>query len=224
MAETRVFNCVAFNSRSVVKKLLDLYFEVIVEGNSPDLIAICETWLSGDIPDSFFSLCKGYSVFRQDRLIGKGGGVALLVKTSVVCHSVSVPSDEFFESVCVLVKSGITNFLFCSVYRPPAKNNACLSSFTKLLNFLESYNLPIVIVGDLNLPNASWSSMTSSDSFTAELLRDLLSHGFTQYVNEPTREQNLLDVVLCSERGLVQDTRVKAPVGNSDHCSVNFKQ
>ena len=43
-----------------------------------------------------------------------------------------------------------------------------------------------------------------------------------QFVREPTRLNNLLDVVLVNEPIIMHTVEVDQPFSSSDHCSVNF--
>ena len=40
---------------------------------------------------------------------------------------------------------------------------------------------------------------------------------FEQLVTEPTREQAILDLVMCNEADLIRELKVKEPLGSSDH-------
>ena len=42
-------------------------------------------------------------------------------------------------------------------------------------------------------------------------------------MDQATRGENLLDLVLSTERNLVEDLRVKSPIGRSDHVTVQFE-
>ena len=44
----------------------------------------------------------------------------------------------------------------------------------------------------------------------------------TQMVTKPTRGNKILDLVLSSDPGLVEDVDVRCPVANSDHSVVEF--
>lgn len=44
-----------------------------------DIIIISETWLKKSVSDEFISI-EGFKVYRTDR-VGKGGGVAIYVKS-----------------------------------------------------------------------------------------------------------------------------------------------
>ena len=45
---------------------------------------------------------------------------------------------------------------------------------------------------------------------------------FTQHVLEPTRRENVLDIVLSSQKELVDNVKIHKPLGNSDHNQIHF--
>ena len=62
-------------------------------------------------------------------------------------------------------------------------------------------------------------------------LRDKIQHhisnfmqaeGFIQYVNQPTRDDRILDALLCNDSLMISDCSVGPPVGRSDHNTVCF--
>ena len=44
----------------------------------------------------------------------------------------------------------------------------------------------------------------------------------TQHVLEPTRGENVLDIVLSSKKELVDNVKIHEPFGNSDHNQIHF--
>ena len=44
----------------------------------------------------------------------------------------------------------------------------------------------------------------------------------TQHVLEPTRGENVLDIVLSSQKELVDNVKIHEPLGNSDHNQIQF--
>ena len=44
----------------------------------------------------------------------------------------------------------------------------------------------------------------------------------TQHVLEPTRGENVLDIVLSSQKELVDNLKIHEPLGNSDHTQIHF--
>ena len=45
---------------------------------------------------------------------------------------------------------------------------------------------------------------------------------FTQHVLEPTRATRVLDIVLSSQKELVDNVKIKEPLGSSDHNQMHF--
>lgn len=80
------------------------------------------------------------------------------------------------------------------------------------------------VMGDLNLPSFDWQQFVYPDSVLYNAFADLVcSHGLTQIVNEPTRGENILDVVLCSDILCFDDVEILPPIAMSDHCAVCFE-
>ncbi len=73
---TSTVNGILFNARSLLNKLVEL--QGILSGASTgflyDILAITETWLGNEIPDSLVcSSCADYLIFRKDRRCRVGG-------------------------------------------------------------------------------------------------------------------------------------------------------
>ena len=69
--------CVYLNARRIVNKMGEL--RLMVEDVEPDIIGITETWTRPVMGNAEFSL-KGYQVFRKEREVRIGGGVALYIR------------------------------------------------------------------------------------------------------------------------------------------------
>ena len=80
----------------------------------------------------------------------------------------------------------------------------------------------LILLSDFNLPEIDWLNnrvLRQSDIYT--LTMDVVKDNFlTQLVNEPTRESNILDLVLTTSPDLVNDLVVGEPF--SDHNSISF--
>ena len=77
-------------------------------------------------------------------------------------------------------------------------------------------------MGDFNL-HISWSHQVGQGSLEEEIIECIRDSFLEQYVMEPTREQAILDLVLCNETGIINDLAVRDPLGRSDHSMVEFK-
>ena len=77
------------------------------------------------------------------------------------------------------------------------------------------------IGGDFNCPGINWDRFKAPAYNVQDLfLQFTLSSGFSQLVNEPTRQDNILDLVLCNEPLLISSVDIQSPIGKSDHASV----
>ena len=94
--EKRGLRCLGFNARSVVSKMLDLFY--IVDVLRPDIVGITETWADDTVSDVELGIA-GFDLYREDRGNGRRGrGVALYVKSSLQSIGFSLKT-EFPEHV-----------------------------------------------------------------------------------------------------------------------------
>jgi len=62
-----------------------------------------------------------------------------------------------------------------------------------------------------------------NDGIQDVLLNFCVTSSYMQCVTEPTRGQNILDLILINEPILLCDVFVEPPLGSSDHCQIGFK-
>ncbi len=77
-------------------------------------------------------------------------------------------------------------------------------------------------MGDFNLPVERWGETLRSHS-GYELYNNILESELHQRVNSPTRDNNILDLVLCTCEDLVTDLKVGLEFSTSDHRLITFK-
>ena len=77
-------------------------------------------------------------------------------------------------------------------------------------------------MGDFNYSDIDWEEMESGPNGKdfLELVEDCF---LFQQVELPTRGNNILDLLLSSERNMVEEMEVKCPVSTSDHNVLIFK-
>ena len=79
-------------------------------------------------------------------------------------------------------------------------------------------------MGDFNLPDINWVSQSAPVTNCQDKFLDCFnSNGLTQYVLEPTRGNNILDLVFSNESNLIQNIHIGDAIANSDHNSVSFE-
>ena len=95
------------------------------------------------------------------------------------------------------------------------------SSLFKLGDRLNTNN--VIVAGDFNAPDLKWNDLESTNcSFNSEQLLEIIDeHGLTQLVKEPTRDDNILDLVLTNNVNIINNVRVNP--GISDHDMVLFE-
>ena len=134
---------------------------------------------------------------------------------------------------------------FILVYRPPSSSSKKellikkTNAFVELMSLLVNPHVTIFIMGDLNLPKINWSASSSDKLLMMEftmlaIFNFLCSHGFTQFVTEPTRfkhelatetdvlEGNILDIILSTDHLSINIDQMLPPISTSDHCQIDF--
>lgn len=119
------------NVRSLRRKMEELRInaKVCYEYREAGIVALTETWLNQDIPDSLFEL-DGFSLVRSDRteLAGKcRGGIAVYIWNDW-CTQFTVRErvcNPDLELLCLSLRPlylprKFGNIIFCVVYIPPA--------------------------------------------------------------------------------------------------------
>ena len=105
-------------------------------------------------------------------------------------------------------------------YRPPNSNLTVLEDLQNSLSNITTTD--IVLLGDFNLSEIDWANNRSlRNSEHHILLSDIIQDNFMhQLVNEPTRDQNILDLVLTTNVDLINNVVVGEHF--SDHNSITF--
>ncbi len=227
-----VIECLVFNARSLksIEKRTELANLLSLEKYY--VIAVTETWLNETITDSMLLSCPGsfvrfpYSVFRCDRGGRDGGGACVFVHNSVIATSVPLP-DEFsdLEVIAVDLKSqNQSDLRFVSVYRPPNQTPEHARMLASCLSHLCNIVTPVSVVGDFNIPSVNWKSLScNQDGISDTLLDCFLMNNMYQYVMEPTRGRNILDLVLSNTVDSVLNIEVLGETFlNSDHHLIRF--
>ena len=178
-------------------------------------IIITESWLKPFISDAQITI-PDYEIVRQDRIKRLRGGVILYVHKSLPISDICKYDDDTCEAVICTIKT--INTKIAAVYRPPDTSD---NSFENLLSFLDkgitnlchpNRHMDIIMAGDFNFPDINWltSHIHIGNKLTTnsedQLLRFMEKHFLSQYVNQPTRERNILDLLLTNNDNLVLHT------------------
>lgn len=208
-----------FNARSIVNKLNELKLFLIEE--NVDIVGISETWLTSNILDSELQV-SGFTLFRRDRqneTKRKGGGVALYVKCDLNPTVLEIDSDSFQESLWCKINLNEQSTTIGVIYRAPDSSDQNDDYLYKLVDFVSSGR--VIFMGDFNFPSLDWGSSERIDvshPFVEAMGRNFLY----QHVEQPTRGDNYLDLVISSNN-TVEELTVEEPFETSDHQIIKFE-
>ena len=214
-----------FNARSILNKLGD--FKLLIDSNDPDIVVLTETWLNSSIPSSLLASCQTYDIFRKDRCT-QGGGVCVLVKkhSRLTIQQVSVaPEYHDLQINAVDLSDSVSTlpFRLVVVYRSPSCVSTSNALLFSALDSLATGCVRLCVLGDFNLPDFDWDMFAYPHNFLYCSAADFVcNHGLTQLVNDPTRGDAVLDLILCSDVLCCDDVCTLPPLGSSDHCVVSF--
>ena len=213
MDSLKVFS---FNARSIRNKFLE--FRALVASEKPKVVAITESWIktSGRDFEGEFAI-PGYNCFHRDREGREGGGVMLYVCDSIRTTDCNITTDH--ELLAVNLAIGSISYRLVVVYRPPGQLVEKDRELYTLLSTLVDNRVSLV-VGDFNC-HIDWEERDPTAEGTP-LLEFVDDNYLTQWVKEPTRGDNILDLVLTSEDDIVKSLVVREEVGSSDHRLITF--
>ena len=189
------------------------------------IITLTESHVRDDILDAEIAI-KGYDLFKRNRQAGiRQGGVVTYIRSDFADSAKEVASGSIgkIEYLCIYIES--INVLLVTVYRPPENNcrhfREVINEINNCINSLDLYP-SIIFTGDLNLPNLTFvngeaTNSPSEESTQGALIRFATDNFLTQLVEEPTRLNNILDLLYTSNQDLFSDIEVQENNLLSDH-------
>jgi hypothetical protein len=137
-----------------------------------------------------------------------------------------VRRDEFYdykfpESAWCQITCGGESTVVGVCYRPPDSLKESDEAFYDLLNKVCDKEQNIVVLGDFNFQNLNWENKETLDE-SHPFIECIGNNFLTQVVEKPTRGENFLDLILCSDTSLVDNLRVGEPFQTSHHQIIRF--
>lgn len=189
-------------------------FEALVMQTSPDIIGITESWTHKDILDSEIAL-DGYNLFRRDRTETRGGGVLLYVRSDITAVvNDNITNELNSESIWCSITTRERQLIIGNCYNSPSASMEEQQNLHAAIR--EASKHQALIMGDFNHGSINWETL-HSDRDDAPFL-DLIGDCFmTQHVDKPTRGEAILDLVITTEPGMVENLTIEEHFGSSDH-------
>ena len=140
-----------------------------------------------------------------------------LISTSVIS------SPDHIEAITIKLSTCKQIILSC-IFIPPNSTTSQIHDVTHYLADLLTSFTPseIIIVGDFNLPDINWESLSAASPTFCDFVFD---SNLVQLVHEPTHiKGNLLDLVLSSSEEIISNLKVSSQkcIVNSDHFAITF--
>ena len=210
-------NIVLINARSAVNKMT--YIQSLLLISQPTALMITEAWCTSEINDDFFH-CEGYSFFRKNRSVGRGGGCIIYVKSDCRAVHYDDPKLNICDTlwVALYINKQQTLLLGC-IYRPPNHDSELPSEITAAFHYTSKLNFTYkVIGGDFNMPEVSWEPISAPPRYS-KFLDAVELCGWTQSILRPTRNHNILDLVFLKDIAL-STIDISQPFPGSDHNTI----
>ena len=188
------FNCFSLNTQSFQSKFVDFknfLSNLSAKNLNFDAISLQETWLK----DFSRHQIPGYTIFFSSRSTDSHGGSAIFIKNNIISTQIfneNLFLDNIIESTAVKINSNGFKCILLSIYRPNShvslttteQINIFFTKFVNILEFLESFDLPVLINGDMNI---NLFNLNDSNSHASTLMDTITSYGFVQIINRATR-------------------------------------
>uniref|UniRef100_A0A670I7A7 Reverse transcriptase domain-containing protein n=1 Tax=Podarcis muralis TaxID=64176 RepID=A0A670I7A7_PODMU len=180
------------NARSMIHKTTAIH-DLIMDGGL-DLACVTETWLDeADGPVLAAACPPGFSYAQQPRSCGRGGGVAVIFRKSLVCTRRPIGKTQFSE--CMFWKlgnRGSTGFLL--VYRPPRCTKDSLPELLQVVADVLLETPSLVVLGDFNI-----HADTTLQGAARDFVESMASMGLSLNKSGPTHSHgHALDLVFTS--------------------------
>ena len=221
----RPFRITNLNLQSINNKKAEIL--LMLERDNPDIVVGTETWLKPDVSNAEI-FPSSYTIYRKDRADGYGG-VILAVKTDYVSEMITLPTDKSdTELETVFAKITLENdskVVVGAVYRPTNNDFTYTEKLTTYIHRLLRKHPKAVhwILGDFNLPDVDWQTRTVEGhqylkTINESFLDLCFNNQLDQIVTEPTRGENILDLVFTNRPSLINKCKIRPVL--SDHDAV----
>ena len=157
---------------------------------------------------------QNYTIFRKDRKIGtRKGGVITYIRNDLVEEAVELASYSRNNCEHQIIHLARRNLIIVNLYRPPATNlEHFRNQITAINEEIDKIGSPlptIIAMGDFNFPTINWARNELTRLRSAAPLMDLMEkYALENYIDAPTRDNNILDLFLTNDAEMVKHVEV----------------
>ena len=224
------FKCCHLNARSLLSdsQKMDEIRTILCGGKNDDAIAISETWLKTHtlIDDDDLTIDGYHQIFRKDRPGNeRGGGVAIFIKDHIPVERLYHCEFQGLELIWLKLKINHKTLVIGCCYRKP---NALITEVEQFVdNLSDSLDMilqlnphSLLLLADMNDKCRVWSDPHINSELGDRLVSLLLSNNLYQLIQEPTRENSILDLLITDSPGYILNSYVNPPLATLDHCLI----
>ena len=121
----------------------------------------------------------------------------------------------------------LPDLFFGVCYRPPGQNELdkssfidCVESHLEIITNLCGNSKQLILTGDFNDRTTSWHSTHDNSELGLDLYNLINALSLHQLINEPTRNENLLDLLITNNPHHILNSGVLDPIHDLDHCPI----
>lgn len=230
------------NARSLKNK--DKFLTLYLQENKDTIFCFTETWLDPSFESSLLVGDTNFIVVRCDRLKSKTkpkkttkkvtrktskattnhGGVCIFIPKHYPFTVRQTPPIPGIESVTVDIFFGPSSFSVTLSYVPPKLDIGKVRTYCEVVaNIINNSVTPQhLLLGDFNVPDVCWDTVTATTLRSKTFIDFLKAYSLTNTIRTPTRQDNILDLVISHTPEKISNVSVEAPLTTSDHNIVNF--
>lgn len=223
---TSELNIVTWNARGIKKKSNELFQFLLSYNIHVRVCLVSETWLNSNISLNH----KEFYIYRNDRLLRRGGGVALIIRKHITHIQLPIVNTFLVENVGVKIKTDSGDINIYSCYFPGGRvgsdgtRKKMFASDIHKLSRSEKY----VLGGDFNSRHQSWGC-TRANCWGNVLCEKQNSYNFTiMHPTESTyipsqlnRQSSTLDFFITNSYASFTSAEVLNEL-SSDHLPVRL--
>ncbi len=163
----------------------------------------------------------GYESYQKNRTHKKGGGVICYVKSTLSAVKIGKQEAQNYDSIYVELANGNQKVTVATVYRPPKQQPADDAAlYVEIQTTIR--NKKAVVIGNFNCPNINWNLM-HGDQEGNRLVYMVVYSFLSQLVIQPTRGNNILDLVLTTDTDLVSECEVGEILSGCVHHMIQLR-
>jgi ribonuclease P/MRP protein subunit RPP40 len=139
-----------------------------------------------------------------------------------VATNISDKTEGLCETVWVAVKTEYNREVTIGVcYRSPSEDQQYEENLMKEVTQFSVGEA--LIMGDFNHGDIDWNNLQAEKLNSRYFMNKVQDLFLTQHVEEPTRSDKVLDLVMSTEQDMIEDLQVLNPMANSDHCMIQWQ-